>query len=282
MSVMSAKATQAFPPVVPPQGFRTVQFGSLYRALDTIDGEHLSFIKRLHLGSCLVLTTKPLNEDFLSFLENEEIVVYSILSSNQPHDEDFLTLGAPFGTSTVGVSEDWMKRALELVFSLSRHPVLMVGSSSSCVDAALISCLRRIQRWGLSSVLAEFRQLTGRKIFDLEQFIEFFDASVVRIPHNRVTLYLDTFLRDESSNGRKRFSDIRDEILATETKVKKDKSKMDITDNRDESDARDEQQGHDRSSDSWSVEQHRQQLCISSLSQFDPSISLITDDITDD
>lgn len=277
---MSSKAVQPFPPVVPPQGFVTVQSGSLYRALDTInlDGDHLPFIKRLHLGSCMVLTTTPLNEDFLSFLENEEIAVYSILSTNQPQNEDFLTSGAPFGLSTVGMSEDWMKRALELLFSLSRHPVLMVGSTSSCVDAALISCLRRVQRWGLSSVLAEFRQLTGRKIFDLEQFIEFFDVSVVRIPQPRVSQYLETFLRDESFNGHKRYLDIRDNIFSFEAEGKCGR----------EIGVRNPQQEHAPPCGSSSAEQGprtqqgRKQWCISSLSQIDPSVSLITDDVTDD
>lgn len=97
----------------------------------------------------------------------------------------------------MGVSEDWMKRCLELIFSLCRDPVLIVGNAMTCVDAALIACLRRIQRWGLTSVLANFRQLTGRKIFDLEQFIEFFDTTVVRIPPLRVPTYLDMFLRVE-------------------------------------------------------------------------------------
>jgi hypothetical protein len=95
------------------------------------------------------------------------------------------------------MSEDWMKSALELLFTLSRDPVLIVGSATSCVDAALIACLRRIQRWGLCSVLANFRQLTGRKIFDLEQFIEFFDASIVHIPPHRTPAYLDMFLKVE-------------------------------------------------------------------------------------
>lgn len=90
-----------------------------------------------------------------------------------------------------------MRSALELLFTLSRDPVLIVGSAISCVDAALIACLRRIQRWGLTSVLAEFRQLTGRKIFDLEQFIEFFDVSTVQIPSHRMPAYLDIFLKVE-------------------------------------------------------------------------------------
>lgn len=88
-----------------------------------------------------------------------------------------------------------MRGALELLFTLSRDPVLIVGSALSCVDAALIACLRRIQRWGLTSVLAEFRQLTNRKIFDMEQFIEFFDVTTVQIPSHRIPAYLDIFLK---------------------------------------------------------------------------------------
>ena len=101
----------------------------------------------------------------------------------------------PFGLSGVGVSEDWMKNALELMFTLSRDPVLIVGSGISCIDAALIGCLRRIQRWSLTSVIAYFRRITARKIFDLEQFIELFNISNVHIPNFRIPLYLDVFLK---------------------------------------------------------------------------------------
>ena len=92
-----------------------------------------------------------------------------------------------------------MKGALELLLTLSRDPVLIVGNATSCVDAMLIACLRRLQRWSLTSVLANFRLLTGRKIFDLEQFIEFFDVSIVRIPWHRMPGYLDMFLKIEVS-----------------------------------------------------------------------------------
>lgn len=123
-----------------------------------------------------------------------------MLSDIQYYSNDNLDRVVQFGASSIGMSEDWMKRALELLFSLSRHPVLIIGSAASCVDVAIISCLRRIQQWGLVSVLANFRQLTGRKIYDLEQFIEFFNASVVRIPHHRIPAYLEMFLATEVSD----------------------------------------------------------------------------------
>lgn len=131
-----------------------------------------------------------------------DVCQHCILSNNHDlYHGDTASLGRalPFGGSSIGVSEDWMKSALELLFSLSRDPVLIVGSALSCVDAALIACVRRIQRWSLTSVLAEFRQVTGRKIFDLEQFIEFFDVSIVQIPSHRMPSYLDIFLKVEVS-----------------------------------------------------------------------------------
>ncbi len=61
----------------------------------------------------------------------------------------------------------------------------------------LVFTIRRMQRWSLTSVLANFRQIAGRKIFDLEQFIEFFDSSAVYVPRRRMPVYLNSFLNIE-------------------------------------------------------------------------------------
>ena len=52
----------------------------------------------------------------------------------------------------------------------------------SSIDVAVIACLRRLQHWTLTSIIDEARILGGRKVFDIEQFIEQFDLDLVHVP----------------------------------------------------------------------------------------------------
>jgi hypothetical protein len=64
----------------------------------------------------------------------------------------------------------------EKIPNLSSENLLIVGSTRSCIDAIIVACMRKLQLWVTSSIIAEFRLHTGRKILDLEQFIERFDT----------------------------------------------------------------------------------------------------------
>jgi tyrosine-protein phosphatase OCA1 len=49
----------------------------------------------------------------------------------------------------------------------------------------VIGCLRKLQRWNLTSIFEEYRRFAGSKVRLLnEQFIELFDTDLVRIPQN--------------------------------------------------------------------------------------------------
>jgi hypothetical protein len=76
--------------------------------------------------------------------------------------------------------------------------VTFVCSEDTCIDASVIACVRRLQKWSMTSIIAEFRYLTGRKDFDMEQFIEFFDVNdAVRVSRRRMPAYIDVYLRME-------------------------------------------------------------------------------------
>jgi len=50
----------------------------------------------------------------------------------------------------------------------------------------VVGCLRKLQRWNLSSIFEEYRRYAGSKVRLLnEQFIELFDTDLVRIPVNK-------------------------------------------------------------------------------------------------
>ena len=47
----------------------------------------------------------------------------------------------------------------------------------------MVGCLRKLQRWNLSSIFEEYRRYAGSKVRLLnEQFIELFDTDLVSVP----------------------------------------------------------------------------------------------------
>ena len=50
----------------------------------------------------------------------------------------------------------------------------------------IVGCLRKLQKWNLTSIFEEYRRYAGPKVRVLnEQFIELFDTDLVRVPVNR-------------------------------------------------------------------------------------------------
>jgi hypothetical protein len=74
-------------------------------------------------------------------------------------------------------------------------------SAENYHDCVITSCLRRYQHWSLVSILSEFRHQTWPyKLFDFEQFIEFFNSDSINLSINMpdfITIH-DTFqVREE-------------------------------------------------------------------------------------
>eukprot|EP00602_Paraphysomonas_sp_CaronLab_P000601 CAMPEP_0185022268 /NCGR_PEP_ID=MMETSP1103-20130426/4986_1 /TAXON_ID=36769 /ORGANISM="Paraphysomonas bandaiensis, Strain Caron Lab Isolate" /LENGTH=250 /DNA_ID=CAMNT_0027554261 /DNA_START=5 /DNA_END=757 /DNA_ORIENTATION=- len=178
--------TQSTPLIIPPLGFFIAE-PSLYRVWDPLLPEHIPFLKRLKLGAIVAVSSSPLGDTVISFAENEGLSTHCIISEEE----------SPF-MSSVSLSEDWMKRALELLLTLGEDPVLIIGSPETAIDACIIACLRRLQQWSLTSIIGEFRMLTERSIYDIEQFIEHFDArQLVRFPRRRLPKYLEVYMDAE-------------------------------------------------------------------------------------
>ena len=56
------------------------------------------------------------------------------------------------------------------------------GSAAGTV----VGCLRKLQRWNLTSIFEEYRRYAGSKVrLQNEQFIEFFDTDLVSMPQKR-------------------------------------------------------------------------------------------------
>ena len=82
-----------------------------------------------------------------------------------------------------------MKNALQLMLAFDPSPLLLLGSYATYnMEAAMIACFRKVMKWSFTSIIQEFRLLTSagmsrsEQLFDVEQFIDFFDISLVCAP----------------------------------------------------------------------------------------------------
>lgn len=104
------------------------------------------------------------------------------------------------------ITEEAVLQALELILNPSNYPMMimcnlgrhrtgisLVSIKGCDTDAhiclnvgTIVGCMRKLQRWNLTSIFEEYRRYAGPKVRLLnEQFIELFDTDLVAIPANK-------------------------------------------------------------------------------------------------
>mmetsp|Transcript_23738 Transcript_23738/g.37104 ORF Transcript_23738/g.37104 Transcript_23738/m.37104 type:complete len:167 (-) Transcript_23738:348-848(-) len=160
----------------PPNLFSIVEPG-IYRSNAPLD-ENLPFISKLNLRTVVFLSPEVLLRSVVDFFEEKNVQLHNMGLQVWKPD--------PNWTST---SDEFMKEALQLILDTRTHPVLVCCSSGIFQTAPLIGCLRRLQNWSLTSILAEYRTFAGsRARLAHEQYIEFFvwaSASVMVMERHR-------------------------------------------------------------------------------------------------
>ncbi|ORY89053.1 protein-tyrosine phosphatase [Leucosporidium creatinivorum] len=171
MSSLSAPSPFDPPPhfsLIHPHLYRTSTFTSL----------HLPFLRPLQLRTVLSLGPELPSRALQSYFDNEE-----------GKGVRFVHLGAGRGREMGDwrpVREELIKEALEFVLEKRNMPCLVMDQSGIHETGILVGCLRKLERWTLSAVLAEYASLAGsRTRGSNEQFIELFDTDLVVIPQGR-------------------------------------------------------------------------------------------------
>jgi len=81
------------------------------------------------------------------------------------------------------VSEDVVLRALREVVDATKYPILITDIYGKHRTGTVVACLRKLQRWNLTSIFEEYRRFAGHKRRPQnEQFIELFDIDQVHVP----------------------------------------------------------------------------------------------------
>lgn len=74
-----------------------------------------------------------------------------------------------------------IRDALSVLLDVRRHPLLIHCNKGKHRTGCLVGCLRKVQRWSLTSIFDEYRRFAANKVRVLDQqFIELFQTSRVR------------------------------------------------------------------------------------------------------
>lgn len=153
---------------VPPVNFGIIEAGA-YRSGQPC-AINLPFLERLKLKTIINLQVGDFDPRLLVFVKEQGIDVMQVGC------EDRRKAWNP-------LSEEDVFAALQLLLDRTRHPILVISQLGSHRTGAVVGCLRKVQRWNLTSILEEYRRYAGSKVRVLnEQFIELFDLDLIKIP----------------------------------------------------------------------------------------------------
>ncbi|KAJ3011629.1 tyrosine-protein phosphatase required for protection against superoxide stress (By similarity) [Thoreauomyces humboldtii] len=128
------------------------------------------FLEKLGLRTVVYLAAEPPGQRFLDFIEDQETALHQ------------------FGQSTAAgdpMSEDVVLDALAYILDPTRYPLIVMCNLGRHRTGTVVGCLRKLQRWNLTSIFEEYRRYAGPKVKVLnEQFIELFDTDLVAVPGN--------------------------------------------------------------------------------------------------
>ena len=141
------------------------------------EARHFSFLEALGIRSVVVLASEGPTPDVTEWAAMRRVQLWHPPS-----------VQAGRGTS---LSEHAVAEVLSVLLSdstdLLPQPVLLTCSSGRYRTGVLVGCLRKVQKWSVSSILEEYRRFAeGRARVENEEFVENFDASLVLDTAQRV------------------------------------------------------------------------------------------------
>jgi len=145
-----------------------------------------------HIFRCGAIS--PVNFSFLSLYEYKSVL---FLGEDSPHQciVDFLKnkethyIRIPTYSHNSNLTwrtqlDELMKNALQFILNKNNLPVL-ISSPSEILQCTLIGCLRRMQKWNISSIMSEFSRFCPEISFTQNtNYVELFDFDLVELPES--------------------------------------------------------------------------------------------------
>ncbi|XVE72459.1 hypothetical protein DITRI_Ditri11bG0040900 [Diplodiscus trichospermus] len=134
--------------LIPPLNFAMVDNGIFRSGFP--DSANFSFLQTLNLRSVIYLCPEPYSEANTGFLKSNGIRLFQF--GIEGYKEPF-----------VNIPEDTIREALKVVLDVRNHPVLIHCNRGKHRTGCLVGCLRKLQRWCLSSVFDEYQRFAAAK-----------------------------------------------------------------------------------------------------------------------
>ncbi|RWR76279.1 putative tyrosine-protein phosphatase [Cinnamomum micranthum f. kanehirae] len=151
---------------IPPLNFSMVDTGVFRSGFPNVS--NFGFLETLGLRSILYLCPEPYPEPNLEFLKSNGIRLFEF--GIEGYKEPF-----------VNIPEDTVREALKVVLDVRNHPVLIHCKRGKHRTGCVVGCLRKLQRWCLSSVFDEYQRFAAAKARISDQrFMELFDVSSLK------------------------------------------------------------------------------------------------------
>ncbi|GLT94058.1 hypothetical protein SLE2022_118200 [Rubroshorea leprosula] len=134
--------------LIPPLNFAMVDNGIFRSGFP--DSANFSFLQTLHLHSIICLCPEPYPESNMEFLKSNGIKLFQF--GIESYKEPF-----------VNIPEDTIREALKLVLDARNHPILIHCKRGKHRTGCIVGCLRKLQKWCLSSVFDEYQRFAAAK-----------------------------------------------------------------------------------------------------------------------
>ncbi|KAL6912050.1 hypothetical protein ACP4OV_000855 [Aristida adscensionis] len=158
-----AAAAAAAEGLVPPLNFAMVDDGIFRSGLP--GAANFRFLLSLNLRSIVYLCPEPYPEENARFLERNGIELHQFGIEGRKE---------PF----VYIPEETIREALKVILDVRNQPVLIHCKRGKHRTGCVVGCLRKLQKWCLSSVFDEYLHFAAAKARSTDQrFMELFDAS---------------------------------------------------------------------------------------------------------
>ncbi|CAA6661390.1 unnamed protein product [Spirodela intermedia] len=140
------------------------------------DTANFGFLETLKLRSVLYLCPEPYPEANLQFLLSNGIKLFQF---------GLESCKEPF----VNIPEDKIREALKIVLDARNHPILIHCKRGKHRTGCVVGCLRKLQKWCLSSIFDEYQRFAAAKARVSDQrFMELFDTSSLKNLPSPLTL----------------------------------------------------------------------------------------------
>ncbi|KAL9542266.1 hypothetical protein MBANPS3_008700 [Mucor bainieri] len=155
-------------PLVPPLNFAMIASG-VYRSGHP-NKQNFAFLRKLGLKTILYFAMEDYPPEMQHFVEQEgiEVLHYRTEGNKEPFVE---------------VNPEDISHALVKLLDKRSHPVLIHCLKGKHRIGCLVGCLRKIQRWSMTSIFDEYRKFAGTKVLADQEFIETFDHDLVPYDH---------------------------------------------------------------------------------------------------